>query len=61
MEHALPVALQLDLDLSVDELEKAVLVHLVVEVVRLVGSFFKPGPRHFQLVLKVVSRMEDLL
>ena len=61
VQHALPIALQLNLDLAIDELEEAVLVHLVVEVVGLVGALLQPRPRHLQLVLEVVPRMQHLL
>ena len=46
VQHNVTVTLELNSDLLVDKLEEAVLVHLVVEIVRLIGTFFEPGPRH---------------
>ena len=59
MEHAFPVALQLYLDLPIDELQEAVLVHLVVKVIALIGPFLEPGPWHLKLVLEVMARMQN--
>lgn len=59
MEHAFPVALQLYLDLPIDELQEAVLVHLVVKVIALIGPLLEPGPWHLKLVLKVMARMQN--
>lgn len=59
MEHAFPVALQLYLDLPIDELQEAVLVHLVVKVIAIIGPFLEPGPWHLKLVLEVMARMQN--
>ena len=59
MEHAFPVALQLYLDLPIDELQEAVLVHLVVKVIALIGPFLEPGPWHLKLVLEVMAWMQN--
>ena len=61
MEHAFPVALQLYLDLPIDELQEAVLVHLVVKVITLIGPLLEPGPWHLKLVLEVMARMQNRL
>ena len=57
MHHESSISLQLKADLSVYEKKECVLVHLVIEVVRLVGSLLKPGPWHIELVMEVVPRM----
>jgi len=44
--HNISVPLKLDSDLLVYKLEERVLVHLIVEVVRLVCPLFKPWTRH---------------
>ena len=46
VEHALTIPLQLDFYLPVNKLQESVLVHLVVEVIRLIGAFFEPWPWH---------------
>ena len=61
MVQHFPVPLQLDLDLAIDELEEAMLIHLVVEVVGLVCPFFKPRSRHLKLVMEVMTRVQHLL
>ena len=54
MQHAFSVALQLNFNLPVDELQKSMLVHLIVEVVGLVGALLEPRPWHFKLGLEIV-------
>ena len=55
MEHTLAITLQLDLNLPVDKLQESVLIHLIVEVIRLISTLFKPRPWHLQLVVEVVA------
>ena len=57
VEHDCSITLQLQSDLSIDEEKEGVLIHLIVKVVWLVGSLFEPGPRHIDLVMKVVPRV----
>ena len=55
------VSLQLLAYLPVDELEEGVLIQIIVKVVRRIGLFVLPGPRHLQLLMEVVSRVHPLL
>ena len=61
-QHDIAVTLKLLPDLPVDKLEKAMLVHLVIEVVRQVSALFEPRPGHLeQLSREVVPRVQHLL
>ena len=61
MKHHVSVLLQLYANLAVDELQEGVLIHGVVEVGGHIGLLFKPGPRHVQLVLEVVTWVQHLV
>ena len=59
MKHAFAVALQLYLDLPINELQEAMLVHLVVKVIALLGTLLEPRPRHLKLMLEIVAWMQN--